>query len=111
MSFILHFFYGPGGELWPGHCHAHGPRCGSACFPFPRAKQAISAEKMKAIQPEMEKIKEKYKNKDEAARAPDGAVSASNEVNPFGGLRACSSCSCRSSIGLYRGLPGRHRAA
>lgn len=100
MTGILHFFYGLVGNY--GLAIIMLTATVRIClYPFSR-KQAISAEKMKAIQPEMEKIKEKYKNKDEAARA-QMELFRKHDVNPFGG---CGMLFLQLPIfiGLYRGL-------
>ncbi|MBX3411924.1 MAG: YidC/Oxa1 family insertase periplasmic-domain containing protein [Pirellulales bacterium] len=74
----------------------------SCMFPLSR-KQAVSAQKMQLLQPELKKIQEKYKNNTEAKTKATQELFAKHNYNPLGGCLLVF-IQLPIFVGLYRSL-------
>jgi len=74
----------------------------SGMFPLSR-KQAVSAQKMQLLQPELKKIQEKYKNNTEAKTKATQELFAKHNYNPLGGCLLVF-IQLPIFVGLYRSL-------
>jgi len=101
MLSILHFFYGFVGNY--GICIIMLTVLVRLCmFPLSR-KQALSAQKMQELQPEMKRLKEKHKGNNEASAKAMQELWRKNNYNPLGGCLPAF-IQLPIFIGLYRSL-------